>query len=468
MSKRPLALHLRNAPMIALVPFLGLVLTLMAMVITAGASHAGGKDHGARAFQHTGGPDTGAIRRAINRTLTLTSDDDDAAFLGSATLWGDGQHAVTSAHVVKGRQTVQLRNPVGRVVSGRVTLRDDHRDIAVISLPEAVFGPGFALPDATPQTGDAVYAIGAPLGVAFSVTHGIVSMSERHVIPSIPVRMIQHDAAINPGSSGGPLVDGNGRLLGINARIADGSRLFAGIAYAVPAALIARLVAGDLAPVPQLGMTLRPITPAIARALNRSNEHGVLVDDVTAGGRAWQAGILAGDVIVTLAGHPLRSPGDVSLVIDAQQSDQIRVVIARDGSTFAAILSLRAPLPSRPELGTAPQTFARIDRYTWDSLGIRFDPTGETVTQVSQSSPAYHAGLANGDRVLALNGSAPGPDGLLGAVITGPLVLLVQRGANSAGNGGRTLHIIVNPWSNTRPNVPVGGANALDPAVSLF
>ncbi|OWU86637.1 hypothetical protein ATO6_07625 [Oceanicola sp. 22II-s10i] len=399
---------------------------------------------------------------ALAATLVVESDDMDAAFLGSATLWGDGTVAVTSAHVVKDRIRVALRNRDGLRVSASVTARDKVRDLALIALPGGDFGAG--LPPATdrPPLGAPVLAFGAPLETEFSMTGGMVSAPDRQTDPAIPVALIQHDAAINPGSSGGPLVDAAGHVVGINTRIADGSRLFAGIAYATPAATVVRFVAGDLPAVVRLGLTVRPVTPRIAQALGLKNGRAILVDDVEHGSLAWRSGVEAGNVLTALDAHPLARPADLAWALETIAGDEAQLTIIRNGAEMQLLLDLTPDTPAiQGTSAPAAGMIGRVTAYTWDSLGVWFADGGTTVKDISKSSPAYRAGLAEGDVIRAVNGAPATPETLAAQQIDGALVIRVDR-------AGRSLHVIVDPWTNVLPNVPIGGANALDPAVSVF
>lgn len=434
----------RVAPLVRLIPLMSLIVVLLAGQGTARAA--------AR-------PEV--LDRALDATLVVLSDDSDAAFLGSAVLWGDGTVIVTADHVVRGRRQVIVQDRTGRYVSAPVTAHDRVRDIAVIRLKEPIFGPGLTPADALPALGAEVYAIGAPLEIEWSVTRGIVSAVARQVQPDVPVRLIQHDAAMNPGSSGGALIGADGRLYGINARIADGSRLFAGISYAIPAQVVARLVAGDLPPVPRLGLTIRPVTVKIARTLGLDEATGALVDDVAPGGAGWKSGVAAGDVLVSVDGRAILRPGDVAMLLDAVTGNKARLVVIRDGSEVAILLDLTPEAP-RLSMSDGSGMAPRIDRYTWEKLGVFLDDTGRVVAEISKSSPAYRAGLSAGDEILAVNGRPVQAGALLEATIDEPVLLLIRR------NGGRTMHVIVDPWTNVLPDVPLGGANALDPAVAVL
>jgi serine protease Do len=123
---------------------------------------------------------------------------------------------------------------------------------------------------------------------------------------AVPMLMLQHDAAVNPGSSGGPLVDAEGRLLGMNSQIADGSRMFVGIAYAIPGAELQRIVTGlileTLPPFPTLGLTARPVDRQIAETLGVAPQ-GLLIDAVAPGSAGRAAGLRPGDIITAASGH---------------------------------------------------------------------------------------------------------------------------------------------------------------------
>ncbi|MBP9185116.1 MAG: serine protease, partial [Fuscovulum sp.] len=210
-----------------------MALAVLALMVTlAGAARAG----------------TAELETAMDAVLVVRSDDAEDRFLGSAFLWGEeAVVAVTNAHVVGAAEEVRLVDRNGEEMTGLVIARDAVRDVAVISVPPRQDGsPRRGLVAAADPAGLGleVYALGAPLGVEFTLTEGLISATARQVEIQVPMVMLQHDAAVNPGSSGGPLVDAMGRLVGMNSQIADGSRMFVGIAYAIPAGDLDRIVTG--------------------------------------------------------------------------------------------------------------------------------------------------------------------------------------------------------------------------------
>lgn len=397
---------------------------------------------------------------AMDKVFTVRSNDAEDRFLGSAFLWHDGTVAVTNTHVVGKADEVRLIDRHGSEIPALVIARDPVRDVAVLSVPEGA--QGLPLAPNAPQLGDEVFALGAPLGIEFTLTEGRISTLARQTDVAVPILMLQHDAAVNPGSSGGPLVDAEGRLLGMNSRIADGSRMFVGIAYAIPTTELTRIVSGlideTLPPFPTLGLTARPVDRQIAETLG-TDAQGLLIDSVASGGLAETAGLRAGDILVATDGSPLAAPGDFAFAIErASDVGQATLSILRAWEPLTLTLQFTAPEPTglrTREIARAPTTVAA---YSLAELGVTLDPEG-VVTALTDNSPALIAGLAKGDRVLAINGTQPD---LSTFELTAPALFLLEA------PGGATRHIRLDPWHAPDGVRPVGGANVLDPDVVVF
>lgn len=397
---------------------------------------------------------------AMDKVFTVRSNDAEDRFLGSAFLWHDGTVAVTNAHVVGKADEVRLIDRHGGEITALVIARDPVRDVAVLSVPEGA--QGLPLAPNAPQLGDEVFALGAPLGIEFTLTEGRISTLARQTDVAVPILMLQHDAAVNPGSSGGPLVDAEGRLLGMNSRIADGSRMFVGIAYAIPTTELTRIVSGlideTLPPFPTLGLTARPVDRQIAETLG-TDAQGLLIDSVAPGGLAETAGLRAGDILVATDDVPLAAPGDFAFAIErASEVGQATLSILRAWEPLTLTLQFTASEPTglrTREIARAPTTVAA---YSLAELGVTLDPEG-VVTALTDNSPALIAGLAKGDRVLSINGTQPD---LSTFELTAPALLLLEA------PGGATRHIRLDPWHAPDGVRPVGGANVLDPDVVVF
>lgn len=409
---------------------------------------------------------------AMDTVLVVRSADADDRFLGSAFLYGeDALVAVTNAHVVGDAQEVRLIDRHGNEETATVIATDPTRDVAVIAVAPGRRGLVAAAEPA--GLGLEVFALGAPLGIEFTLTEGLVSATARQVEIAVPLKMLQHDAAVNPGSSGGPLVDAQGRLLGMNSQIADGSRMFVGIAYAIATPDLDRIVAGlideTLAPFPKLGLTARPVDRKAAEALGVPAA-GLLVDGAAPGGLAAASGLQGGDIILAVDGTALAQPGDFAFLIEAAVEKGIADLTLRRGQDDITLaLSLTPPetddapgiglkVRDLPKGGSAPEV---IKSYRLGALGIVLGEEG-LVKAVTDNSPGLFAGLAKGDRIVAVNGTAMDAAALDALELSEPALILVQA------PGGATRHIYLDPWGKHDGARALGGANVLDPAVVVF
>ncbi|AWD22499.1 hypothetical protein B6K69_13125 [Fuscovulum blasticum] len=411
------------------------------------------------------------LETAMDAVLVVRSNDAEDRFLGSAFLWGDAaQVAVTNAHVVGTATEVRLVNRHGVEEVGTVIGLDPVRDVAVIAV-----APGRAGLVATPDPaalGLEVFALGAPLGLEFTLTEGLISATARQVEVQVPLKMLQHDAAVNPGSSGGPLVDASGRLVGMNSQIADGSRMFVGIAYAIAAPDLDRIVTGlideTLLPLPKLGLTARPVDRQVAEALG-VEAAGLLVDGTESGGLAAAAGLAAGDIILAVDGTALAEPGTFAFLIEAAvEKGEAALTVRRGAETVTLPLAFTPPQTEAPalaiktrDLASLPANPETVKSYRLSALGVVLDEDA-VVKAVTDNSPALFAGLARGDRILAVNGQDMDIAALNALEITGPVLLRV------AAPGGATRHLYLDPWGKDGGLRPVGGANVLDPDVVVF
>ena len=406
----------------------------------------------------------GAVLGAMESVFTLRSADLKDRFLGSGFAFETAGLVVTNAHVVGGAEAVRLLDATGRAFTGQVIGRDAARDVAAISVPG--LGVRGLMPGPAPGIGAEVWAIGAPLDMGQTLTRGIISNTARQVEAAVPIRFVQHDAAVNPGSSGGPLVNGLGQVVGMNSRIADGSRHYIGISFAIGVADLSRIVKGlveeTLAPFPKLGLQLRPVSPEIAAALGREAT-GLLIDRVQPGEVADKAGLLAGDIVFAADGLPLARIGDLAFAIEAAlEVGSLPLTLARDGQTIDIALPLATPDQSTlATRGMGGADVQRISSYRMEGLGLVVDDTAR-VTSVTENSPALFAGLIRGDVILAVNGTRLAAGDLRKLNITAPALIRLQRA------GGVTLHVRLDPWDQGEGLRPMGGANVLDPAVVVF
>jgi serine protease Do len=229
---------------------------------------------------------------------------------GSGVVIGEGR-VLTNAHVLRGEE-VAVRRSDGEVALGRVAARDDTLDVAVVAVDT---GPAPAVawePDAVGQlrTGQAVFALADPGGRGLRTTFGLVTATGRSFRGPRGRRIggsIEHSAPLPRGSSGGPLVDADGRLLGINSVRMEGGLLLALPADAALHGVAEALARGEAPARPQLGLALAP--PRAARrmraAVGLPEREGLLVRGVEPGSPAERAGLERGDLLVAAAGRPL-------------------------------------------------------------------------------------------------------------------------------------------------------------------
>ncbi len=237
---------------------------------------------------------------------------------------------VTNHHVTQGVTAIKVTFPDGRSFQGKVIGQDPGTDLALVSidakgLPTLSFGDPRGV-----RVGEWVVAIGSPLGLSTTVTAGIVSALKRSVAISERVEFLQTDAPINPGNSGGPLLNLKGEVIGINTAIAARAQ---GIGFAIPVET-ARFVVSELR---AKGKVERPWMGLFIEV----EEAGLKVREVSPGGPASRAGILAGDVILELEGKKVSAAEDLIRALgDRRVGDKVRLALSRQGRRQQLILVL--------------------------------------------------------------------------------------------------------------------------------
>ncbi len=342
--------------------------------------------------------------------------------LGSGVIVGAEGIVVTNHHVIKGRGKAEIKVVLAdkREFFAELILKDERTDLAVLRIQNADMtfpSLGFEDSDAL-EVGDLVLAIGNPFGVGQTVTSGIVSALARTRIGVSDYQFfIQTDAAINPGNSGGALVDLNGRLVGINTAIYSRSGGSIGIGFAIPSNMV-RLVVnsalrGDQVKRPWLGATLQPVTPDIADSLNLDLPAGALIKQVHKGGPANQAGLLAGDVIVTVNDKAVADPRGFRYRFTTKGIGGIaRVGAIRRGKLMEALVVLAAapedpPRDIRKITGRSPFSGAQVANLSpalAEELSLDGDVYGVVVLDISRNSPARnYRFLRRSDIIISIN-----------------------------------------------------------------
>ncbi len=283
---------------------------------------------------------------------------------------------LTNEHVIDGAGQITISFADGKQAKATVLGSDPSNDLALlkVNVPAAVLHPIALGSSAKVVPGDPVVAIGNPFGYTRSVSAGIVSALNRDIEAPNHFTItgaIQTDAAINHGNSGGPLLDGQGRVIGITAQIADsGVDANVGVGFAVPIDAATReLVALEKGDVRHawLGISGQTITPPVAAAAGVKSATGVLVTGVTVGGPAAQAGLLDGTRLVEAGGQQLCAGGDAIVAINGQKvtgMSDLQRIISQSRPTASVTLTVlhadgaqrdKITVTLRPQPTTAPQ-----------------------------------------------------------------------------------------------------------------
>jgi putative serine protease PepD len=261
---------------------------------------------------------------------------------GSGFVYDTAGHVVTNEHVANGATSVRVTLSNGKTYGATVVGSDASTDLAVLKVdaPRDALHP-LALADSSSlAVGQGVVAIGSPFGLDGTVTAGIVSALHREIQAPNNFTIedaIQTDAAINHGNSGGPLLDLDGRVVGVNSQIKSESGGNEGVGFAVPSntvrSIADTIVSKGSVQHAYLGVSL-------------SAEGSARIDGVRAGTPAADAGLRAGDVIASIGGKSVSTAAEVRAAIDARQpGDVVRVTVRRGGSTH----TFSVKLANRPD-----------------------------------------------------------------------------------------------------------------------
>jgi len=236
--------------------------------------------------------------------------------LGSGVIASADGYIVTNGHVVADADEIVVRLSDHSEYPAKVVGIDARTDVALLkiqaqNLPALPFGDSDKL-----EVGEPVMAIGNPFGLEQTVTTGIVSAKERFIGSGPYDDFIQTDASVNPGNSGGPLVDTRGTLVGINTAIFSQTGGSVGIGFAIPVNLAKDVLRQlkDRGEVIRgfLGVSVGPVTPEARQAAKLESSRGALVAEAVAGSPAASAGIKPGDIIVAFQGEPIQNPHDLT------------------------------------------------------------------------------------------------------------------------------------------------------------
>tara|TARA_R110002072_G_scaffold42064_21_gene118797 strand:- start:48435 stop:49862 length:1428 start_codon:yes stop_codon:yes gene_type:complete len=339
---------------------------------------------------------------------------------GAGWVYDNTGHVITNAHVVKTAKHVSIEFFDGRVVDGEVIGMDAYTDIAVIRAdPSSSYFSARRATDRLPRIGEQVYAFGSPFGFKFSMSEGIISGLGREAagsnVPGGYTNYIQTDAAVNPGNSGGPLINSDGHVIGMNVAIAtaksvgespeDSGSDSAGISFAIPLGTIEPIVdqiikygqvsRGYLG----IGYNPRP-GERVNIALNDGTTlTGIQVTSVEPNGPSDLGGLLVDDVIVGIQGSPIINAESLSSLISSSRSgDTIEVRVMR-AEQFRDVQITLGKMKNEV-------LAQRIREPIMVQLGMSFGAVAEgvRVQTLWAGMPGASAGFQQGDVVLTVNG----------------------------------------------------------------
>ena len=280
------------------------------------------------------------VRQVEPSVVTVLTDNG----VGSGIVYKDDGTIISNAHVVAGARQFTLAFADGQRVAGRVRASDDIADVAVLQAARQQLTAA-TFQQALPQVGESVVAIGSPLGFEATVTSGIVSGLHRR-IPGTPLTdLIQTDAAISPGNSGGALLNTQGQVMGMSVAYIPPAAGAVALGFAIPAATVIdvadQLLATGRAQHAFIGIQPGTLTPQVARQLRVNRTTGVVVLAVVNPSPAADAGIQPGDIIVTVNGRDTPNADIFSAVIhQTRPGDKIGLTLIRAGATQQASVTV--------------------------------------------------------------------------------------------------------------------------------
>jgi serine protease Do len=338
---------------------------------------------------------------------------------GSGMIVDKDGHILTNYHVVRNVDKIKVRLADKREFEAEIVGTDEKSDVAVIkikgrvprNLPTVTLGNSDDL-----KVGDWVLAIGAPFGLAQTVTAGIISAVGRANVGVADYEdFIQTDAAINPGNSGGPLVNMRGEVIGINTAIATSIGQFAGVGFAIPVnmakSMLPTLLKGESVTRGYLGVNIQDISDELADQFKLSDTKGALVAQVNKDTPAEKAGLKAGDVIVKYQGKPVADTRELRNAVAATApGTKAELTVIRNGyeKTLTVTVGKLTPekLASADTGGSSLEKFGLTVQPLTPELAEQFgykDDKGVLISEVASGSPAERANLQRGDLIVETN-----------------------------------------------------------------
>ena len=341
-----------------------------------------------------------------------SNDTEQNSGVGSGFILSADGYVMTNAHVIDDADTIYVTLTDKREFKAKLIGVDDRTDVAVVkinasNLPVVTIGDSNKV-----RVGEWVVAIGSPFGLENTVTAGIVSAKGRDTGDYLP--FIQTDVAVNPGNSGGPLIDMQGQVIGINSQIYSRTGGFMGISFAIPideAMRVAeqlktsgKVVRGRIA------VAIGEVTKDVADSLGLPRAQGAMVSSVEPGGPAERAGVQPGDIILKFGGQPVEAATDLPRMVgDTKPGTKTTVTVWRKGQTRELPITV-AEMQAADKTAKAGQRKAPPPKpHPSNALGIavsdlpadqQTEPKLHGVQVDAVEGPAARVGLQRGDIIM--------------------------------------------------------------------
>jgi serine protease Do len=378
-----------------------------------GSGKGGGGNGGDGGSGGSGGGDQG---KGGSRSAPDDSQDnsEQSSGVGSGFILSTDGYVMTNAHVVDDADTIYVTLTDKREFKARLVGVDERTDVAVVKI-SATNLPAITIGDSNKvRVGEWVLAIGSPFGLDNTVTAGIVSAKGRDTGDYLP--FIQTDVAVNPGNSGGPLINMSGEVIGINSQIYSRTGGFMGISFAIPIDEAMR-VADQLKTTGKvtrgrIAVAIGEVTKDVADSLGLPKAQGALVSSVEAGGPADKAGIQPGDIITRFNGVSVDTATDLPRMVgDTKPGTKTTITVWRKGNTRDLPITIAEMQPdkvAKAEPKKAPQSKERAS----NSLGLAVSDIpaeqkkslklGNGVQVDVVEGPAARAGFQKGDIIMRI------------------------------------------------------------------
>ncbi|MDA0231797.1 MAG: Do family serine endopeptidase [Proteobacteria bacterium] len=339
---------------------------------------------------------------------------------GSGFIIDSGGYVVTNSHVIDGGEEIFVTLMDGTRLAATLIGGDAKSDLALLKIDAPVALPALNFGDSTAmRVGSPVVALGNPFGLGHSATMGIISARGRGIGSGPYDDFLQIDAPINPGNSGGPLFNTQGEVIGVNTAIFSPSGGNVGIGFAIPAALAQDIVADlmDDGKVERawLGVAIQQLSDEMAESLGIADADGAIVSEVMAGSPAAAAGMMQGDVILSVNDVQVKELRDLTRTIARLKVGAPALLsVWRRGETLTIEAKVGTPseakvaaqLPEGDALEALGVRLAALDDAARQNFSIGEEVTGVVVTDLQRSGIAAGRGIRPGDVIVSVGNEA--------------------------------------------------------------